>query len=417
MYSIKTIYNDPIIYIIDDFLTPDECSHIISISKSSLQRSLVTSNNGGIISEGRTSCNTWIKHETDNITSLIFKKICDIVEKDYSVAENFQVIHYDVNQEYKPHYDSWDHDYTIQKNINNLTKGGQRILTALCYLNNIDEGGGTCFPKLDIEIEAKMGRLLVFENVYKNTNIKHHNSLHGGMPVIKGEKYAFNLWFKEMSVNTIPYYISAYNNTDTQQLVIQNYKQEPNIKSKINTNEPTYITNFISYDNIKKILNLSTFNNRVVSDDWINLNKVEDLTSLLENTFSISKNFYENINVVKYNPLQSSTYYGSYNQKDDKQLPYMRKLGQRMYTITLVLTDNIVIKYDSGHCYNCSKGDVLCIRNTHVSTNIRNEKTRRTITNNASEIGYIANIYVREFDNNKNQLENNNNIITNKYNI
>lgn len=137
MYNITEIHNDPTVYIVDDFLTEDECNHIISISKSSLKRSLVSSNNGGIISDGRSSCNTWIEHSRDAITSRISNKISELVNKQSSNAENFQVIHYDEKQEYKPHYDSWEHDYTIQKNVINLSKGGQRILTALCYLNNV----------------------------------------------------------------------------------------------------------------------------------------------------------------------------------------------------------------------------------------------------------------------------------------
>ena len=38
---------------------------------------------------------------------------------------------------------------------------------------------------------------LIFYNVYEGTNKKHHLSEHAGMPVIKGEKWAFNLWLRE----------------------------------------------------------------------------------------------------------------------------------------------------------------------------------------------------------------------------
>ena len=37
----------------------------------------------------------------------------------------------------------------------------------------------------------------IFSNVYKDTNKLHPKSEHAGLPVIKGEKYAFNLWFRE----------------------------------------------------------------------------------------------------------------------------------------------------------------------------------------------------------------------------
>ena len=44
---------------------------------------------------------------------------------------------------------------------------------------------------------AEQGKLLFFSNVEQNTHVLHQDSLHGGAPVIKGEKWAFNLWFRE----------------------------------------------------------------------------------------------------------------------------------------------------------------------------------------------------------------------------
>jgi prolyl 4-hydroxylase len=198
----------PYIATINNFITDDECDHIINLAKPHLMRSLVSSNNGGILSEGRTSKTTWINHSTDNITKNVINKICNLVNKPIETAESFQVIYYDINQEYRPHYDGWDHVYDNEKNVRCLKSGGQRILTVLCYLNNVEQGGSTSFPKLNIDIKPEKGKLVIFENVYTNTNIKHELSLHAGTPVIKGEKYAFNLWFREMNRKTVPDYIS-----------------------------------------------------------------------------------------------------------------------------------------------------------------------------------------------------------------
>ncbi|MBY0417872.1 MAG: 2OG-Fe(II) oxygenase, partial [Pararheinheimera sp.] len=63
------------------------------------------------------------------------------------------------------------------------------------------DGGETEFPKLKIKIKAKQGSLLIFNNTYPNTNDVHVNSLHAGCPVIFGEKWAFNLWFREYTRN------------------------------------------------------------------------------------------------------------------------------------------------------------------------------------------------------------------------
>ena len=66
----------------------------------------------------------------------------------------------------------------------------------------LKEGGGTGFPELGITVPAKKGDVVVFHNTLSNaadTRPKiHPRSLHaGGMPVIKGEKWMVNLWFRE----------------------------------------------------------------------------------------------------------------------------------------------------------------------------------------------------------------------------
>ena len=57
-------------------------------------------------------------------------------------AESFQVIYYGVTQEYRPHYDSWEHNGS-EKTLRCMKYGGARIKTALCYLNDVKKGGGT----------------------------------------------------------------------------------------------------------------------------------------------------------------------------------------------------------------------------------------------------------------------------------
>ena len=53
------------------------------------------------------------------------------------------------------------------------------------------------FKDLNISIAPKKGSLLVWKNVLSGTTKIHPESLHAGRPVTKGEKYAFNLWFRE----------------------------------------------------------------------------------------------------------------------------------------------------------------------------------------------------------------------------
>ena len=184
------------IYIIDDFLSNEECDYMIEIGKENLKRAKVSNEKNGIISEGRTGSNNWISKNKSEKSQQIADRFSKLVNIPLINAENFQIIHYYQTQEYKMHYDGWEHNKS-DKTLRNIKYGGQRIYTCLCYLNDVEEGGGTSFGKLKINVKAKKGRVLVFKNVFNNTNIRHPLSLHAGMPVIKGEKYAFNLWFRE----------------------------------------------------------------------------------------------------------------------------------------------------------------------------------------------------------------------------
>ena len=76
------------------------------------------------------------------------------------------------------------------------------MVTVLVYLNDVEEGGGTDFPELGVTVTAKKGDVVVFHNVINETPVASHpkihpKSLHAGMPVIKGEKWMVNLWFRE----------------------------------------------------------------------------------------------------------------------------------------------------------------------------------------------------------------------------
>jgi hypothetical protein len=68
---------------------------------------------------------------------------------------------------------------------------------ALIYLNEPAEGGHTGFPRLNKSIEPKIGRLLIFANVRRGTNIRHPLSEHAGLPITSGEKWAVTTWFRE----------------------------------------------------------------------------------------------------------------------------------------------------------------------------------------------------------------------------
>ena len=72
-------FSDPFVGVYDNIINDEECNHFIKISKKNLKRALVSDNNSGYISKGRTGSNTWISHNFDEITKKVGERIAKIV--------------------------------------------------------------------------------------------------------------------------------------------------------------------------------------------------------------------------------------------------------------------------------------------------------------------------------------------------
>ena len=195
----ERLADDPVLQVIDDFVTVNERNHIVGLTADKMQTALVSAVGDAKPSDGRTGSVAWVKHDQTPIVRGLVKRVSNLVGIPIRHAESLQVVHYGETQEYKPHFDAYD--MNSEKGKQRTARGGQRILTALMYLNEVEDGGGTVFPKLDIEVEAKPGRLVLFHNLADHEVVdmtRHPKSLHGGSPVWGGEKWACNLWFRQL---------------------------------------------------------------------------------------------------------------------------------------------------------------------------------------------------------------------------
>ena len=192
----KIIYNDdPLVYVIENFISDEECDHFVNESRSKLERAKTIGGKDGIYHENRTGMNCWIHHTHSGVSKSLGDRIANLVGFPLKNAESFQVVYYTGGTQYNDHHDAFDHETDEGKK--HLQRGGQRIYTALGYLNDVEEGGSTEFRDLNISVKPKKGSLLVWKNVLPGTTKVHPESLHAGRPVTKGEKFAFNLWFRE----------------------------------------------------------------------------------------------------------------------------------------------------------------------------------------------------------------------------
>lgn len=186
----------PWIITIDDFIKPEECDRLIELGRN---RGYARSTDVGAEkfdgtfeekqSKTRTSENTWCVDECmeDQLTQDVLKRIEHLTGVPDANSEHLQLLKYEVGQFYAVH-----HDY-IESGKDRPT--GPRVLTAFLYLNDVEEGGGTKFTDLNLIVQPKRGRLLLWPSVLnENPSEKDFSTHHEALVVEKGMKFAANSW-------------------------------------------------------------------------------------------------------------------------------------------------------------------------------------------------------------------------------
>jgi prolyl 4-hydroxylase len=70
------------------------------------------------------------------------------------------------------------------------------VATLIVYLNTVEEGGETVFPKLNLKFKPVQGDALYF--AYADTNNElDRMTLHGGAPVLQGNKWIMTKWMRQ----------------------------------------------------------------------------------------------------------------------------------------------------------------------------------------------------------------------------
>ncbi|KAL6317804.1 hypothetical protein AAG906_030558 [Vitis piasezkii] len=198
---------EPRAFIYHNFLSKEECEYMISLAKPYMKKSTVVDSETGRSKDSRvrTSSGMFLRRGRDKIIRDIEKRIADFTFIPVEHGEGLQVLHYEVGQKYDAHYDYFLDEF-------NTKNGGQRIATLLMYLSDVEEGGETVFPaakanfssvpwwnelsecgKKGLSVKPKMGDALLFWSMRPDATLDP-SSLHGGCPVIKGNKWSSTKW-------------------------------------------------------------------------------------------------------------------------------------------------------------------------------------------------------------------------------
>ncbi|XP_042463435.1 probable prolyl 4-hydroxylase 7 [Zingiber officinale] len=208
----------PRAFLYKGFLSYEECEHLVALAKDKLEKSMVADNESGesMMSEVRTSSGMFLEKRQDETIARIEQRISTWTFLPEENGEAMQVLHYEHGEKYEPHFDYF-HDKINQQ------LGGHRVATVLMYLSDVRKGGETVFPdsegklsqlkddswsdcaKNGYAVKPQKGDALLFFSLHPNATTDP-KSLHGGCPVIEGEKWSATKWihvasFESQEVN------------------------------------------------------------------------------------------------------------------------------------------------------------------------------------------------------------------------
>ena len=184
----------PRIVVLGKLLSGEECDALIALARPRLARSLTvaTQTGGEEVNDDRTSSGMFFQRSEHPLITRIEARIAHLLRWPVENGEGLQILHYRPGTEYKPHYDYFDPSALGTPRI--LQRGGQRVATLIMYLGAPEKGGGTVFPDVHLEVAPQRGNAVFFsyERPHPSTL-----TLHGGAPVIAGEKWIATKWLRE----------------------------------------------------------------------------------------------------------------------------------------------------------------------------------------------------------------------------
>ena len=188
----------PRVVVLGGLLSDAECDALVDAARPRLARSrtVETLTGGEELNPDRTSSGMFFNRGEFALIQRIEARIARLLRWPVENGEGLQVLNYRPGAEYKPHYDYFDPAEPGTPKL--LQRGGQRVATLLLYLNDPEQGGGTTFPDAGLEVAPHRGHAVFFSYDRASPATR---TLHGGAPVIAGEKWVATKWLREREFN------------------------------------------------------------------------------------------------------------------------------------------------------------------------------------------------------------------------
>jgi prolyl 4-hydroxylase len=184
----------PRVVLFQGLLSDEECDGIVAAARTRLARSetVATSADGSEVNAARTSDGMFFERCESELIRRIEARLAALVRWPLDHGEGLQVLRYGPGAEYQPHYDYFEPGHVSTPSI--LKRGGQRVGTVVMYLNTPTAGGATTFPDIGLDVQPVKGNAVFFSYDRPHPSTQ---TLHGGAPVLEGEKWIATKWLRQ----------------------------------------------------------------------------------------------------------------------------------------------------------------------------------------------------------------------------
>ena len=185
---------NPRVVVFGGLLTHEECDGLVELARPRLARSETVDHatGGSEVNAARTSDGMFFERGESPLILRIEQRIAELVHWPLDHGEGLQILRYRPGAEYRPHNDYFDPKHPGTAAV--LQRGGQRVGTLVMYLNTPEAGGATTFPDVGLEVAPVKGNAVFFSYDRPHAVTR---TLHGGAPVLAGEKWVATKWLRE----------------------------------------------------------------------------------------------------------------------------------------------------------------------------------------------------------------------------
>lgn len=187
-------WQHPRLVLFGNLLSDTECEQLIADARPVMERSQTVNSQASAANDpsDRTSDGMFFQRAQTPVVARLEARIARLVRWPTSHGEGLQVLRYRPGAQYKPHHDYFAPEAPQSAAL--LQHGGQRVGTLVIYLNDVPAGGCTYFPQSQLRIHPRKGHAVFFSYAVPSASTL---TLHGGDPVLTGEKWIATKWLRE----------------------------------------------------------------------------------------------------------------------------------------------------------------------------------------------------------------------------